>query len=336
MNHIDWLLAISAFMIGNCILFATYCFYSRSRDQISLNLLGVFLLALAIRVGKSVVTLMAPDHMDVLTAIGIVAMYVIGPALYLFFRSSFSNNSVNNKLLNLHFIPAGAISLILLFAFKNENLVYQLYLISVALMFGYGMLATWVWWQYCKHTANNKDKKEWGGYFLLAVFAIWMSLIGQLTFETYSAYLTATLLATAIMFAMAIYTMTKKRHLSIIKAKPLNDHRLMSVAVKIENLFTATNAHLQESITIDVIADKLNLQPYLVSQAINASYGKSLPELVSEYRIEHAKKLLTAEEQEMNIKSIAFESGFTTISAFYSTFKKITKMTPKEFRQSRN
>ena len=57
----------------------------------------------------------------------------------------------------------------------------------------------------------------------------------------------------------------------------------------------------------------------------------SITDFVQKTRIDEAKRLLI--ETKRTVYDIAGDCGFTDIKFFYKTFKKITGMTPSEFKK---
>jgi AraC-like DNA-binding protein len=88
------------------------------------------------------------------------------------------------------------------------------------------------------------------------------------------------------------------------------------------------------SLNLTHLAKRLNKQPYLVSRVINDQFQKTFPELLLHHRIKKAEELLvSALNKTYTIEGIAYESGFSTLSAFYTAFKKETGMTPTQYRK---
>jgi AraC-like DNA-binding protein len=85
---------------------------------------------------------------------------------------------------------------------------------------------------------------------------------------------------------------------------------------------------------LTALAKRLNKQPYLVSRVINDKFNKTFPELLLQYRIQKAEELLLSSlNKTYTVEGIAYESGFSTLSAFYTAFKKETGMTPTQFKK---
>ena len=72
----------------------------------------------------------------------------------------------------------------------------------------------------------------------------------------------------------------------------------------------------------------------LLSQIINQSFKKNFNGYLNEFRINEAIKQLSDISNKKTIQEILFDSGFNTVSNFYSEFKKLTGLTPQEYRTS--
>ena len=105
---------------------------------------------------------------------------------------------------------------------------------------------------------------------------------------------------------------------------------------KIERLLEEDKIYLDSNLNEHCFAEALSLQPYLLSKLVNQHLGKSFSELINEYRIEEAKRLLLTDKgHRMTIYAVALDSGFRSESVFYVNFKKMTGMTPSQFKKSR-
>ncbi len=95
-----------------------------------------------------------------------------------------------------------------------------------------------------------------------------------------------------------------------------------------EKIFTDENISLQR------LADKLDIPPYQLSQLINEQLNKNFFDLINSSRIEEAKKMLQSDQtREQKMIHIAFDVGFRTETSFYKAFKKHTNMTPSEYKR---
>ncbi|MFQ5569964.1 MAG: helix-turn-helix domain-containing protein [Rhodothermales bacterium] len=93
----------------------------------------------------------------------------------------------------------------------------------------------------------------------------------------------------------------------------------------------------QSRLTLQTLADHLEMSPNHLSQIINERLGKNFFDLVNTYRVEEAKKqLLDPTSEHLTILAIAYEVGFNSKSAFNAAFRKHTHMTPTQFRKRPN
>jgi AraC-like DNA-binding protein len=82
------------------------------------------------------------------------------------------------------------------------------------------------------------------------------------------------------------------------------------------------------------LSDKLGTQAYQVSQAINEGLKKNFYDLVNNYRVQEAKRLLLHPKNvNYTVLSIGFEAGFNSKTTFNTVFKKFTGMTPTEYKE---
>lgn len=86
-------------------------------------------------------------------------------------------------------------------------------------------------------------------------------------------------------------------------------------------------------ISLAKLAAEIRTTPHIVSQVINEQFGKGFFEWIGEYRIAESKVLLK-QHPNYKIEEIADRVGYSSKSSFNTAFKKITGMTPSQFRQS--
>lgn len=88
----------------------------------------------------------------------------------------------------------------------------------------------------------------------------------------------------------------------------------------------------QNDLSIDDLADKLDVHPNYLSQVINEREKKNFYDFVNQYRIEECKKLMSdPKNRHLTLLALAFECGFNSKSSFNRYFKKATGQTPSEY-----
>jgi AraC-like DNA-binding protein len=114
----------------------------------------------------------------------------------------------------------------------------------------------------------------------------------------------------------------------------LQDARLLQAATHIITAIEGDRLFLDPELTLNDLSQHVQLPPYLVSQAINTQLNKSFYDLINGYRVEEVKKLLyDPTHQHYKILSIAFHAGFNSKTVFNSVFKKMTGVTPTQYRK---
>ena len=108
----------------------------------------------------------------------------------------------------------------------------------------------------------------------------------------------------------------------------------LELAGKISACMRDEKPFLAPSLTLEQLAAQLQLPKRTVSTIINRHFQCNFFEFVNGYRIEEAKRRLadpTCAGQ--TVMDIMLESGFNTKATFNAFFKKLTGMTPSEYRR---
>lgn len=91
-------------------------------------------------------------------------------------------------------------------------------------------------------------------------------------------------------------------------------------------------AHYSGDITLDMLADKLNISRSYLSTYFKERTGINFVDYVNSIRIHNAKQLLS--QSDMKIQKAALQVGYQNINSFNRMFKKFTGLTPSEFRKN--
>lgn len=97
-----------------------------------------------------------------------------------------------------------------------------------------------------------------------------------------------------------------------------------------EEPFKDPHLHLSD------LAEQLQTSHRELSHLINEHAGVNFSQFINGYRVEASKKLmLDPSKNHLTLLGIAFEVGFNSKTNFYTSFKQITGMTPRQYKQSR-
>ena len=101
---------------------------------------------------------------------------------------------------------------------------------------------------------------------------------------------------------------------------------------KLEHAINEECIYLDEALTLEQLANALELHPRAVSKVINQHYKQNFFEFINYYRVEKAKALVI-HQPDMPMLDVMAEAGFSSKSAFNRFFKKYTELTPTEYRK---
>ncbi|MBX2876781.1 MAG: helix-turn-helix transcriptional regulator [Saprospiraceae bacterium] len=93
----------------------------------------------------------------------------------------------------------------------------------------------------------------------------------------------------------------------------------------------ATQAYLEPSLTLNKLAEQVGLSANQLSQVINTQTGGNFHDYINQFRIEAIKKALVESDEQIIV--LAYTHGFNSKSTFNDVFKRITGLTPTQYRK---
>jgi len=113
----------------------------------------------------------------------------------------------------------------------------------------------------------------------------------------------------------------------------LTEAAIHSLFAKLSHLMDSEHLYRNADLNLDTLAHRLNASKHHVSQVINACTEGTFFDYVNRLRIEEAKHLLAEHPRsDFNIIEVAYAVGFNNKVSFNTAFKKVTCITPTEFR----
>ncbi len=100
---------------------------------------------------------------------------------------------------------------------------------------------------------------------------------------------------------------------------------------KIDIIFKFINNNFQRHIRLEEIAEEVSMTVPAFCRFFKKTTNKTFTELVNEYRVVHATKLLN--ESQLSIADICFECGFNNFSHFNKQFNDITGKSASKYRK---
>jgi len=116
----------------------------------------------------------------------------------------------------------------------------------------------------------------------------------------------------------------------------LNERQLHQYKRRLTDIMQSQQIYLRPDMTLPKLAQAVGCSVNHLSQVINAGFGMSFFDYLNNFRIEHAKILLSeSHAQNGAVLNVAFTVGFNSNSAFYAAFKKCVGQTPAQYRRIR-
>jgi AraC-like DNA-binding protein len=113
-----------------------------------------------------------------------------------------------------------------------------------------------------------------------------------------------------------------------------DDNRIEQIADQLQNYLENKKAYLDPRLNLMDVSRELGINYKYISQAINHKFGKNFISLISEYRIDEAKKMIINQTNlNLTLEAIGELCGFQSKSTFFIAFKKITGLTPMQFKE---
>lgn len=278
------------------------------------------------------------------------ALYCIGPLVYRWAQSLFQLDSSSDSF--PHFLPAYLISFYAAGAYLflepiSLDALPSVYY-SLCILVGCGYL--WrVLQQVSPHVTTESSyqvERGWllvvfGSGVLAGLFVLIASLWQSLWFyQWYGSAITLLLVVSFVIYIRfpgisddvvgeIVEHMKQEKY-----AQSMLDY--VDVAAKmavLNSMMKEHNRYRDEQLDLATLADEIDLTPHQLSELLNGQIGQSFPRFINQYRIEEAKRLLTA-DRKRPVLDIAMAVGFNSTSSFYTAFKSFEGVTPGQYRKS--
>ncbi len=115
------------------------------------------------------------------------------------------------------------------------------------------------------------------------------------------------------------------------KIRSTENHIIMD---SLKKLMASQRPYLNSKITIDELANMLDISKRQLSNVINDETGTNIYSFINDYRICEFRKIIKNPKMDyLSIEGLAQKVGFNSKSSFNTCFKKATGCTPSQFRK---
>jgi len=110
------------------------------------------------------------------------------------------------------------------------------------------------------------------------------------------------------------------------------DPQIQDVNNKLIGYIEEEKPYLNPELSLQELADKLEVKRHVLSNVINHIHHKNFYEFINHYRVEEVKLMLTnPKNKHLKLISLAYDAGFNSKATFNRIFKQTTNMTPSQF-----
>lgn len=326
------ILIMASMGLAQGLFLSFYLFSQKTGDRKANVLLGLIILGLTMRIGKSVLNYYIPLE-EWQKNIGTSGIFFASPALFLYGLTLLEKRKTFSRSDYLHFIPFGCFLFLIPFVPRNGNFEslwnYGLvvFFLLIYLILSFSLLRR-------SRSKASKQILQWYRMILLGATLIWFYYLGNLVDLT-PHYISGPIFYSFLIYAFTYLFLNRhKFNLEKYSYSKLDKSSSRDLFQKIQALFEVEEIFLQDKVTLKTISACLNARARDISQSINENKQQNFYEFVNHYRVEKAKKLLEDPAHKADkIATIAYEVGFGNVTSFNIAFKKATGLTPSVYRK---
>jgi len=267
------------------------------------------------------------------SAFYVALLFTVAPAFYFFSRDVLKVENTYHPALLLHAIPL-AIGI-----FLPRNFALPLaFFIGTGYVFWLAMIV------YGLRTQRKRFRLELvalAAMFMVALMVLLLGVVLPLVSDNFFYTTYASLIG--LTFLVATFTVIRFPNITsdvneaaqaAYAISTLKNEDTNALELKLKQLMEVEKLYSQETLSLSSLAEQMEINTHQLSELINTRFGKSFSQLVREYRIQEAQRMLI-EEPKSSVLSIGLSTGFTSQSNFYSAFREITGMPPGNYRKQK-
>ena len=313
------LLAFCSVAVVQSLFLSTALFIYDNKENKSNNFfLGLLLIGLSLRIGKSIAIHVFDDYHVIGSYIGCVGLWIIGPSLWLSVKSNTS------KLDLIWYLPVLLLAILGLWLSPD--------FLSMAYAAGNIGLVFFCLFSFLTKRHKNQDLAIPPNF--ITAFIILFAAIFFFQYYSSSAtnYFAGSLLACILLYSINLRWLFRK----FVKKRKANipTSRLREIKADLEQLLERSKLYLEKGVNISRVSSEVGHPAYLLSKTINQIEGKSFTEYINDLRVEDVAQKLRDPSRSDKVEVLAKETGFSSTSSLYEAFKKRKGVTLDTYRKS--
>ena len=133
-----------------------------------------------------------------------------------------------------------------------------------------------------------------------------------------------------ITLLQVFHLLANSNEVEMLKARPVASASVLKEQQRLQKVYHFIEANYQKEIDVNAVAKLCNLTTAAFCRYFKKSTHYTFTDFLNQFRVNQSKKILL---QDKNVTEACYESGFTNISYFNKTFKKVTGENPSSFKK---
>ncbi|WP_131538463.1 helix-turn-helix domain-containing protein [Pedobacter nototheniae] len=339
----------SALGVFNGFIISVYLLFFKKPKSTSTYFLGLLLLSLSLKIGKSFIFYFYPDLPSIYLHIGILGSSLAGPSLFYFIKSALGKNSKTKFIQNgtyLFWILTILIASIIA-PYDKQPYIWENYIgTAISIQFTiYILLSAWLLRNAFAKLFTKGEKFSATETLLLSVLI--GNVVVPIAFKLpIFTFFNGHCISGALFFSLILYLNTflfisRRKTSNLLSAnqdlvryanKKIANEQAISLTEKLEKIILDEELYKNPDLKLNDLAKKINISGHQLSQLLNDNLGKSFAAYINEFRINEACELIV-NDKGIKLEVIGYEVGFNSKSTFYAAFKKHKQTTPTLYKE---
>lgn len=197
------------------------------------------------------------------------------------------------------------------------------------------------------YSSADKLNFSWISSMLAAILCLWLldlsRFFSSFFSEPFKIILETCLFIGFILFCYFFLYKAMSNHFSATDIETPTENKRLSLSLPLRKKYEQRLIHymtekkpfLNAEITLFDLSQKVGIPPRSLSEVLNASFQQNFYDFINSYRVKESELLFKSKKEEnKTILEVLYEVGFNSKSSFNSAFKKLTGMTPTEYRRN--
>jgi len=344
----ELLFFFSALGAFNGLLLGIYFFFFTRKKYLVNYLLGALLLALSIRIGKSVFLYFDGQLPKIYLQIGLSACFFIGPILYFFVKAAVTPVEKMPRSWSWTLIVLLFASIIygVSFPYADYPVLWNKYVARIIYsqwavgLFAAGIVAKDILKKLFARSCKMKAAELWISVIWMANVLIFLLYFSALIRAPFAPYISGSIAFSLMLYLIGsiLFYRNKTDELFLINparstARRLSEPDSKLWLEKLDRIMREKSVFTNPDLKLVDLSKEIQISAHQLSQLLNDELGKNFTTYINEFRIEEACRILSADYL-FTLESVGYEVGFNSKSTFFSAFKKFKGTTPAAYQQS--